>query len=110
MKPDLDSLLSDYRSRAIPELPGSFATDVLREIRLRGKSEKALPRWWQEVLEVACRPSRLAAGLGMAIAIGVLVPYATLPSEVSRSVQGLDLAVFSSGARNLPSGLLTRIP
>ncbi|MGC1479365.1 MAG: hypothetical protein WA771_02580 [Chthoniobacterales bacterium] len=110
MKPNLDSLLAAYREREIPELPGSFAQDVLRDIRQRRSAPEARRGWWQEFLEMACRPSRLVAGLSVAIAIGVLIPYTTLPSEASRSVQGLDLAVFSGAARNLPSGLLTRIP
>ena len=105
MKPNLDSLLPSYRERLVPALPGSFTVDVLREIRQR-KGEAASSRsWWLDFLDLAMRPSPLAAALSVAIVVSSLVSYAARPAPV---FSGPDMGVFSSRTPNLPSGLLGR--
>ncbi|MGC1478939.1 MAG: hypothetical protein WA771_00420 [Chthoniobacterales bacterium] len=109
MKPDLDSLLATYRESRVPALPGSFAQDVLRDIRLR---RTAPPRsgWWQEVLAGLHRPSFITASLSLALVVGAIAPFALGTSDSALSVRGLDLGVFSSSAQDFPSGLLAHLP
>lgn len=108
MKPDLDSLLATYREREVPALPGSFTQDVLRDIRQRLVAPQ--PSWWQDALAGFLRPSSIVAALSVALVTGAMAPYALRPSDTSLSAKGLDLGVFSSGAQNVPSGLLAHLP
>ena len=110
MNTTIDSLLAAYRGTVIPELPGSFADDVLRAIRLRKSESTAVRSWCQDFLETVLRPSVFAAGVSVAIAVGALVPYVTHPAETGLAVRGLDLGIFSSNASVLPSGRLSRVP
>ena len=106
----LDSLTASYREITLPELPGSFASDVLRAIRLRQSASAPDGTWWQDFLNTFLRPSRLAAALTIAVTVGAAVPYVTQPREAMLAASGLDLAVFASGSQLLPSGRLDRIP
>ena len=101
--PDLDELLAGYRQAAIPELPGSFSADVLREIRLRraGASSEA---GWFSLLAACLRPGMIAASLSIALVVGVLVPGRDHRVVNSMAAAGLGLNVFSTS--NMPSDLL----
>jgi hypothetical protein len=99
---DFDELLAECRAAGIPALPGSFSADVLREIRLRSSERKEESGWFSQLL--AClRPGMVAAGLGLALVVGVLFPGHTRESD-SRAADGLGLHVFSTS--NMPSGVL----
>lgn len=106
MKPNLDSLLPLYRERLVPTLPGSFSVDVLREIRQRRRETAMSRNWWLDFLDLAMRPSPLAAALSVALVVSSLVSYAATPSP---NFSGHDMDVFSSATPNLPSGLLGRV-
>ena len=110
MKKDFDALIASYRDRGVPDLPGSFAQDVLREIRMRADRPDSTTSWWRDVVAVARRPSWMAAGIGIALVAGMLAPSITSPSSATPAGPGLDLGIFSSAAKNLPSGILARIP
>ena len=98
-----DELLEDCRGAAIPDLPGSFSANVLREIRLRGSQSKQDPGWFSLLL--AClRPGMVAASLSIALVVGVLVPELARENVSSAAAHGLGLDVFSTS--NMPSGLL----
>ena len=100
---NFDELLADYRGAGIPALPGSFSAGVLREIRLRRAEAKEESGWFSPLL--AClRPGMVAASLGIALVVGVLVPGLTRESDNSMAADGLGLHVFSTS--NMPSGLL----
>ncbi|MEI8387280.1 MAG: hypothetical protein WCG76_06740 [Verrucomicrobiota bacterium] len=100
---DFDELLAECRAAGIPALPGSFSTDVLREIRLRSSETKEESGWFSQLF--AClRPGMVAASLGLALVVGVLVPGLTRESVDSLAVDGLGLHVFSTS--KTPSGLL----
>jgi len=101
-----EDLLEEFRQCEVPSLPGSFASDVLREIRLRSAAEHEaglLPS-----LLALFRPSLLAASLSVAIAVGVVLPGMVLPADQSPTVSSLDLNVFSAGSSYFPSGLLAK--
>ncbi len=108
MKPSFDSLLTQYREREIPPLPASFSQDVLRAIRQRQSVSKR--SWWQDFVEAALQPAHLVAGLALAMVIGTLSSYSSQNLFETKADRGIDLAVFSSSAHSLPSGLLTRRP
>lgn len=100
---DFEELLAGYRLAAIPGLPGAFATDVLREIRLRGAGGE--PGWISSLF--AClRPGMFAAGLSIALAVGALLPGLARGNGNSMAVAGLGLNVFSPSASHMPSGFL----
>jgi hypothetical protein len=105
MQTELDTLLTASRDRALTKLPGTFAGDVLREIRLRGARGREWT-WWGEVSELTRRPSLLAAGIGFALVVGVLTPV--VAGLGAAPGPGSDFAIFSSGTMNLPSGLLAQ--
>ncbi|MCX6969163.1 MAG: hypothetical protein NTV93_03290 [Verrucomicrobia bacterium] len=98
-----DELLADYRGAAIPGLPASFSTNVLREIRLRVSEAKKDPGWLALLLS-CLRPGMVAASLSIALVVGVLVPELTRGTGNSLAAHGLGLDVFSTS--NMPSGLL----
>ena len=101
--PDFDELLAGYRQVAIPELPGSFSADVLREIRLRGAGAGTESGWFFSLF--AClRPGMIAASLSIALAVGALVPGLPRRTGSSMVAAGLGLNIFSSSASNMPSG------
>ena len=100
---DFDELLVGCRAAGIPALLGSFSADVLREIRLRRTQSQEEPGWFSMLL--AClRPGMVAASLGLALVVGVLVPGLTRESGNSLAADGLGLHVFSTS--KMPSGLL----
>ena len=100
---DFDELLAECRGAGTPALPGSFSADVLREIRLRSSESKAGSGWLSQLL--AClRPGMLAASLGLALVVGIVVPGLTRESDNSLAADGLGLHVFSTSA--MPSGAL----
>ncbi|MEI8312813.1 MAG: hypothetical protein WCH98_18850 [Verrucomicrobiota bacterium] len=99
--PDFDELLAGYRQVAIPELPGSFSADVLREIRLRGAGRES---GWFSSLFACLRPGMIAASLSLALAVGAIVPGLARGNGTSMAAAGLGLNVFSSSASNMPSG------
>lgn len=102
-RPPFDELLAECRGAGIPALPGSFSADVLREIRLRRALANDEPGWFSPLL--AClRPRMVAAGLGLALVVGALVPGLTRETDSSMVADGLGLHVFSTSA--MPSGLL----
>ena len=102
-RPHFDELLADYRLAGIPELPGSFSVNVLREIRLRRTAPKQDSGWLSQLL--AClRPGMVAASLSIALVVGVLVPGLTRETGSTMAAAGLGLNVFSTS--NMPSGLL----
>ena len=100
---DFDELLAECRVAGIPSLPGAFSADVLREIRLRSSERKEESGWFSQLF--AClRPGMVAASLGLALVVGVLVPGHIRESGESLAADGLGLHVFSTS--NTPSGLL----
>ena len=102
-KPHFDELLADYRLAGPPPLPGAFSADVLREIRQCRAEAKDESGWFSQLL--AClRPGMVAASLGLALFVGVLVPGLTRESDNSVVAEGLGLHVFSTSA--MPSGTL----
>jgi hypothetical protein len=98
-----DELLADYRGAAIPDLPGSFSANVLREIRLRG-SEAKRESGWISLLSACLRPGMVAASLSIALVVGMLVPGVTRQSDNALAADGLGLGVFSTS--HMPSRLL----
>ncbi len=107
-KHDFDELLAEYRQADIPALPGSFSANVLREIRLRSGAATR-DSGWLSALITCLRPGMAAAGLAIAISVGVLLPGIARGNEHSMAVAGLGLNVFSPSASNLPSTLLTKL-
>jgi hypothetical protein len=100
---DFDELLAECRAAGIPALPGSFSAGVLREIRLRSSRSQEESGWFSQLF--AClRPGMVAASLGLALVVGVLVPGLTRESGDSLAADGLGLHVFSTS--HMPSGLL----
>jgi len=100
---DFDELLAECRGARVPALSSSFSADVLREIRLRSSETKKESGWFYQLL--AClRPSMVAASLGLALVVGVVVPGITGESDNSLAADGLGLHVFSTSA--MPSGAL----
>ncbi len=104
MKANLDTLLEASRDRAGAELPGSFAADVLREIRLRRAAGGVGRSWWGDFLEFTRRPVVLAAGVGFAAVVGVFTPV--VAGIGGGAGPRSEFAIFSSVAPTLPSGLL----
>lgn len=102
-KPDFDDLLTECRQTAIPSLPGSFSSHVLRDIRLRSEEFQTESGWFFSLF-VFLRPGMMAAGLSLALAVGVLVPGFDRSNDNSMAVDGLGLNVFST--EKMPSGLL----
>ena len=102
-KPDFDKLLLEYRRTAIPDLPGSFSSNVLREIRMR-RLEASSSNWFSTLF--AClRPGMVAASLSVALVVGVLAPGLARATDNSSAAEGLGLNVFSSSSSNFPSSL-----
>lgn len=99
----VDDLLAKYRRAAIPALPGSFPSDILREIRLRSTDPSADSGWFSPLFAFL-RPGMMAASLSLAFAVGVLVPGFNRANDHSIAVDGLGLNVFSTA--KMPSGLL----
>lgn len=102
-KPDFDDLLTAYRQAAIPLLPSSFPSNVLREIRLRSTESKTESGWFSSLFAFL-RPGMIAASLSLALAIGLLVPGLARGNDNSMTEIGLGLNVFSTS--KMPSGLL----
>ncbi len=106
---NLDGLLVDLALREAPELPASFAQNVLREIRLRQhRAENAQP-WFVWLLHAWLQPTTFALALVVAVAIGAALPLTFRSADDSRAISGLDLNVFSSISPHAPSGLLAKI-
>ena len=100
--PDFEDLLAEYRRTAIPALPSSFSSNVLREIRLRIPEPKSD---WLSMLFACLRPSMVAASLSVALVVGILAPGLARANDSSPAAAGLGLSVFSSSASNFPSSL-----
>lgn len=109
-KPHLDNLLAQLARQKVPDLPGAFAGDVLREIRLRRDSATKKGSWIADLLNNLLRPPVYFAAVTAALVIGLAAPLAMARSDTEQTIAGLDLNVFSSVAPNVPSGLLSRIP
>ncbi len=108
---ELEKLLTGICRRKTPELPSSFAGNVLREIRLRKSHAAESHSWFAELLHAWLRPQTVALAFSIAIAVGAVAPLTMSFAESSQAaVRGLDLNVFSSMAPNAPSGLLAKIP
>jgi hypothetical protein len=105
----LDDLLVDLARERIPELPGSFSQDVLREIRLRQDHTEEKDSWFGAVLHPWLWPRVFAVSLTAAVTMGLVLPLAVLGNNASMAISSLDLNVFSNFTPNLPSGLLSRI-
>lgn len=101
-----EDLLGEFRRRDVPALPGSFPSDVLREIRRRTAADREAG--WLPLLLSLFRPSLLAAGLSVAIAVGVVMPGIVRPADRSPVTSGPDLNVFSTDSPYFPSGLLAK--
>jgi hypothetical protein len=107
---DLDKLLPGLSRQRTPELPSSFAGNVLREIRLRKAKSTGSHSWFAELLQAWLRPQAAALALSIAVAVGAVAPLTMNFSESSQAAaRGLDLSVFSIMAPNAPSGLLAKI-
>ena len=102
--PDFDDLVAEYRRTAIPALPSSFSSHVLREIRLRSAEAKCDAGWLSSLFS-CLRPGMVAASLIVALAVGVLAPGFGRANDNSTVVAGLGLHVFSSSSSNFPSSL-----
>jgi hypothetical protein len=104
-----EDLLVELRRSDVPALPGSFPSDVLREIRLRRLSKEAeRDAGWLPALLSLFRPSLLVASLSVAIVVGVVMPGLVRPADQSSDISDLDLNVFSTSSPNFPSGLLAK--
>jgi len=108
---NLDKLLAEIRQSKAPPLPGSFASDVLREIRLR-RAASTNDSGWVSALLLWCRPSVLTAVLTVTVTVGLVLPGFDMARSTnqSRAAANLDLNIFSPFASNLPSGLLAKVP
>jgi len=107
---DFDKLLTGITRHKAPDLPPSFAGNVLREIRIRKSHATESHSWFAELLHAWLRPQTVALALSVAVAIGAVAPLSMSFADSSQAaVQGLDLNVFSSMAPNAPSGLLAKI-
>jgi hypothetical protein len=104
----IDDLVAECSRRKVPELPGAFATDVLREIRLRTATTKIEGSWFATLARLCLLPRTLALSAMAAALIGAAAPVILAHDEAAAAASGLDLEVFSSTAFNLPSGLLAR--
>jgi hypothetical protein len=109
-KPQLDDLIEQLARQKVPDLPGAFANDVLREIRLRRDSATKKESWLADLLNNFLRPPVYVAAVTAALVVGLAAPLALARSDTDQTIAGLDLNVFSSVAPNVPSGLLNRIP
>lgn len=106
----LDKLLTAMSRRKAPELPSSFAGNVLREIRLRKSHATESHFWIADLLHAWLRPQTVALALSVAVTIGAVAPFSMSFADSSQAaIRGLDLNVFSSMAPNAPSGLLAKI-
>jgi len=101
-KTDFDQLLTEYRRTAIPALPISFPSNVLREIRMR-RAEATTD--WVSMLFSCLRPGMVAASLSVALVVGVLAPGFTRANDNASAAAGLGLNVFSSSSSTFPSSL-----
>ena len=106
----LDGLLAGLAERKVPDLPGSFSQDVLREIRLRDSRADELQPWLTRLLQSWLQPKTFALAVTAAVIFGAAVPITLKPDSTSLAVTSLDLNVFSSSAPNAPSGLLAKWP
>jgi hypothetical protein len=109
-KPHLDNLLARLARQKVPDLPGAFADDALREIRLRRDSASEQGSWLADLLNNLLRPPVYLAAVTAALVVGLTSPLVLERSGTDQAVAGLGLNVFSSVAPNVPSGLLSRIP
>jgi len=109
---NLDKLLAEIRQSKPPPLPGSFASDVLRDIRLKRAASAESDSGWLSALLLWCRPSFLTAALTVTIAVSVVLPGIdmALSTNQARASANLDMNIFSPLAPNIPSGLLAKIP
>ena len=101
-KPDFDELLAGYRRITIPELPSSFRSNVLREIRMRRPDASAD---WVSMLFACLRPGMVAASLSVALVVGILAPGLARANDNPPAAEALGLSVFSSSSSNFPSSL-----
>lgn len=106
----LDALLVDLAHQQIPDLPGSFPHDVLREIRLMQNHSGEKESWFGTLLHQWLRPRVFAVSMAVAMTMGIVLPITVMENDPSLAVSSLDLNVFSNSAPNLPSGLLSKIP
>lgn len=106
----LDSLLAGLAERKVPDLPGSFSQDVLREIRLRESRAKESQPWLTRLLQSWLQPKTFAMAVTAAVIFGAAMPISLQTDSTTMAVKGLDLNVFSSSAPNAPSGLLVKWP
>ena len=106
----LDGLLAGLAERKVPDLPGSFSQDVLREIRLRESRANESQPWLTRLLQSWLQPKTFAMAVTAAVIFGAAVPISLQTDNTTMAVKGLDLNVFSSSAPNAPSGLLANWP
>lgn len=108
----LDEVLNEYRAQCAPPLPGSFAQDVFREVRLRSTQPKI--GWLADLISTGLRPTTLAASFLLALAVGATLPVLARDSNPDSNpelaITSLNLNVFSSTSAEIPSGLLSRRP
>jgi len=107
---DLDKILKQLAEAPVPPLPGHFAQDVLREIRIRKAAAPAPGGWFADYFSALFRPIFLSASFAIAITVGVAVPVTLrAASETAATTASLGLHVFATSSPNLPSGLLSRL-
>jgi hypothetical protein len=109
---DFDDLLAELRRTKAPPLPGSFISDVLRDIRLqRAAAAESDSRWFSALVQW-CRPRLLAATLAVTVMVGLVLPQVTTAHSLSQEMAAanLDLNIFSPASLRIPSGLLAKAP
>ncbi|MBN8707993.1 MAG: hypothetical protein BGO12_12980 [Verrucomicrobia bacterium 61-8] len=108
---NFDDLLAELRQNKPPPLPGSFAANVLRDIRLKRAASIPEPSWVSALL-LWCRPSVLAAVLTVTIVVSIVLPGIDMARSADQfmATASLDLNIFSPAAANIPSGLLAKLP
>ncbi len=107
---DFDQLIEHYAQSIAPTLPASFASDVLRETRLRQANRAERSGRFSEISSVFFHPGMLAAGLMLALSIGIALPTSLRGADRFSASESLGLHVFTSATLNLPSGLLAQMP
>lgn len=108
--PDLNQLLNRFANTPVPNLPSSFAQDVLREIRLRNTKKQSEESWLSEIYRLLLKPGLLAGALGVAVVVGISLPTMMSSRDSDRAAQSLGLEVFSHSTNHLPSELLAKTP
>ncbi len=110
--PKLDKLIQELQQHPVPGLPGSFSSDVLREIRLQAATPSSLISHENSIFSLWFRPAFLAATFSITVAVALILPAVdkSHANHDSQTVASMHLKVFSPSAMNIPSTLLTSIP